>query len=128
MQYSRKYSRKNEKLGKLSWLSFHCRKNTYCIESFGIALYMKLQAKRNDVQENSFIKVYWIDIPLKKNATCYKQTTEMFFVIRPSTFLKILFLFFVSTRGQKRDKSKFFTKFVEIIVTIIFIKKYLSNC
>ena len=35
--------------------------------------------------------------------------------------LKILFLFLVSTKGQRRDKSETVTKFVGIVVAIIFV-------
>ena len=35
--------------------------------------------------------------------------------------LEIWFLFLDSTKGQKRNKIKFVTKFVGIIVTIVFI-------
>ena len=41
--------------------------------------------------------------------------------------LKIWFLFLVSTKGQTRDKGEFITKFVVIVVTIIFVWKSLSN-
>ena len=47
----------------------------------------------------------------RKNTNTY-QTTNL---------LKIWFLFLVSMKGQKRDKSEFATKFVGIIVTLIFI-------
>ena len=38
-----------------------------------------------------------------------------------TNLLRIWFLLLVSTEGQKRNKSKFATKFSKIIVTIIFI-------
>ena len=41
--------------------------------------------------------------------------------------LKILFYFFVSTKGQNRDKSDFVKNVVGIIVTIIFMQKSLSR-
>ena len=36
-------------------------------------------------------------------------------------------MFLVSTKKEKREKSEFVTKFMGIIVTIIFISKSLSN-
>ena len=47
----------------------------------------------------------------KQHFSCYQTTSS----------LKIWFLFLVSTKGQKKDKSEFITKFVRIIVTIVFI-------
>ena len=44
-----------------------------------------------------------------------------------TNFLKTLFLFLICKKGQKEDKSEFVTKSEEIIVTIIFIQKYLSK-
>ena len=45
---------------------------------------------------------------------------------RTTNLLKTLFLFWVCKKGQKEDKSEFVTKYVGIIVTIIFMQKYLS--
>ena len=44
-----------------------------------------------------------------------------------TNLLKIWFLFFVFTKGQIRDKSEFVSKFVGIIVMIIFTKNFFSN-
>ena len=61
--------------------------------------------------------------------TCFKQKTKLFFVTRnifryqTTKLLKIWFLFLVSVKGQKKDKIEFVTKFVRIIVTIVFLKK-----
>ena len=76
---------------------------------------------RNEMQENSFINVYWIRHGVEiqrdslqtksRNVSCY-QTTNL---------LKTRFLFLVCKKKQKEDKSEFVTKSVEIIVTIIFI-------
>ena len=75
----------------------------------------------NNMYKNSFIKVYWIrygfeverDSLLTKNRNVsYYQTTNL---------LKTRFLFLVSKKGEREDKRKFVTKFVGIIVTIIFM-------
>ena len=52
-----------------------------------------------------------------KIATCYKQRTEIFLVTTPPTW----FLFLVSKKGQNRDKSEFVTKYVVIMIRIIFM-------
>ena len=41
--------------------------------------------------------------------------------------LKTRFLFVVCKKGQKKEKNKFATKSVGIIVIIIFMQKYLPN-
>ena len=43
---------------------------------------MKLKTNRNNMQENSFIKVYWIQEIFEVNATHYEQKTEIFLITR----------------------------------------------
>ena len=50
-------------------------------------------------------------MPLKKSASRYKQKSETFSVTRP-TSEKFYTFFLACTRGQKRRKSEFVTKFV----------------
>ena len=57
---------------------------------------------------------------LKKSATRYKQKAEIF-LLPDTNLLKIRFLFLVCKQEQEEDKSKFVTKSVGIIVTIIFM-------
>ena len=65
---------------------------------------------------------------LKLSAIRYKQKTETFLITWPPTCWKPGSLFLVCKEGQKEDKSEFVTKSVGIIVTIIFMWKYLSKC
>ena len=56
---------------------------------------------------------------LKWSTTCYKQKTNIY--CYQTTNLKTRFLLLVCKKVQKEDKSKFVTKSVGIIVTIIFM-------
>ena len=51
-------------------------------------------------------------MPLKKSASHYKQKPETFSVTRSLTSEKFYTIFLACTRGQKRRKSEFVTKFV----------------
>ena len=57
-----------------------------------------------------------------------KQQAEIFLVHRLPTYCKFDCCFQDSKKEQKRHKIEFVTKFVGIIVMIIFTKTYLSNC
>ena len=60
---------------------------------------------------------------LEKSATRYKQKAETLVSCYQTTnLLKNLFLFLVCKKGQNKDKSKFVTKTVVIIVRIILLK------
>ena len=68
--------------------------------------------------------------------TCKKFPLEKFisfdiplniFLYHTTNFLKNWFWFLLHTREQKRDKSQFVTKSIEIKVTINFVLKCLSN-
>ena len=59
-------------------------------------------------------------IPFKKNATGYKQKSKTISRYQTTNLLKT-FLFLVSMKGQGKDESVLVTKFVGIIVTIMFI-------
>ena len=60
-------------------------------------------------------------IRLRQSETRYKQNTEKFLVTRSVTSWKIDPCFGLYEREEKRDKSEFATKFVGVIVGIIFI-------
>ena len=101
-----------------SWSTGAC----YCTQPWNY------NTNRNNMYENLFIKVflqksfYWLrhtfevsraQLPINKRQKISRyQITNV---------VKIWFLFLVFARGQKRNKSKFVTKFAGVIVTIIFI-------
>ena len=71
--------------------------------------------------ENSFIKVFLIRNGFEVERCLNINKTKKLFRYGTTNLLKIWFLFLVSKKGQKRNKSKFVIKFVGIIVTIIFM-------
>ena len=76
---------------------------------------------RNNMWENSFIKVFLIRNGFEVERCLNINKTKKLFRYGTTNLLKIWFLFLVSKKGQKRNKSKFVIKFVGIIVTIIFM-------
>ena len=64
---------------------------------------------------------------LQLGTTRHKQK-QKYFLLPGTNLVKACFIFLVSKLGgQKRDKSEFATKFVETIVTTIFMHKYRVN-
>ena len=76
---------------------------------------------RNEMQQNSFIKVYWTRHGLEIDRDSLQTKSRNVSCYQTSNLLKTWFLFLVCKKKQKEDKSEFVTKSVEIIVTIIFI-------
>ena len=58
---------------------------------------------------------------LKYSATRYKQKNKNISRYQITMLLKTWFLFLVCKKEQKEDKSEFVTKFVGIIVAILFM-------
>ena len=78
---------------------------------------------RNNMKENSFIKVYWIRHRFEADHDSLWTRNRNISRYQITNLLKTWFLFLVCKKGQKKDKSKFVTKSVGIIVTTIFILK-----
>ena len=80
---------------------------------------MNYNANRNNMQENCFIKAYWIRhgfeawLTIKKNRNISRY--------QASSLMKTWLLFLVCKKGQQERKSEFLTKSVGIIVKIIFM-------
>ena len=70
-----------------------------------------------DIASNESIELKQEDFTC---TTRYKQKAKLS-RYQTTNLLKTWFLFMVSMKGLKRDKSEFSTKFVKVIVAIIFI-------
>ena len=79
------------------------------------------------MQENPFIKVYWIRHSFEVERDSLQTKGKIISRYQTTKLLKIWSLCLVSMKGQKRDKSEFVSKFVGIIVAIIFIEKSFSS-
>ena len=84
------------------------------------------KTSRNNIQENPFIKVYWI-LGIHVLSRMRLAITENRNISRHQTtnLLKIWFLVLVSTKRKERNKSEYVTKFVGILITLVF--KHLSQ-
>ena len=73
------------------------------------------------MQKILFIKVYCIRHSFKVERDLLQTKGKTISRYQTTKLLKIWFLCLVSMKGQKRDKSEFVSKFLGIIVAIIFI-------
>ena len=76
---------------------------------------------RNNMWENSFIKIYWIQHGFEVECETTKNKNKTSCRYQTTNLLKTWLLFLVCKKGQSEDKSKFLTKSVGIIVMIIFM-------
>ena len=73
------------------------------------------------------MKVYLIRYDFKVERDSLLTKNKNISRYQTTNLLKTRFLFSVCKKGEKEDKSKFVTQFVEMLVTFIFMSKCLSN-
>ena len=78
--------------------------------------------------ENSFIKAYWIRYGFEVERKIFLTKNRNISRNQTNNLLKTWFLFLVCKKKQKEDNGEFVTKSVGMLVTIIFMWKYPSNC
>ena len=78
--------------------------------------------KRNNMQENFVIKVYWIWHDFEVEATRYKQKTEIFLVTRPTNSWKSGSCFWFVRKGKERIKANLYLNLMEILFELLSYK------
>ena len=78
--------------------------------------------KRNNIQENFVIKVYWIWHDFEVEATRYKQKTEIFLITRPPNSCKYDSCFWFVRKDKERIKANLYINLMEILFELLSYK------